>query len=62
MSEKYRRLCEADGKVIRNMNQDGSSQREIGQGAVENRGAKGYSNVDWLNPEASPPCWMKWGE
>jgi IS30 family transposase len=56
MSEKYRRLCATDRKVIRNMKQAGSSQQEIGQAVgfsqstiskelSRNRGAKGYRNV-----------------
>lgn len=53
MSEKYRRLCAADRKVIHNMNQAGNSQQEIGsaigfsQSTVSkelsrNRGGRGY--------------------
>jgi IS30 family transposase len=56
MSEKYRRLCASDRKVIRNMKQAGSSQQEIGQAVgfsqstiskelSRNRGKKGYQNV-----------------
>jgi transposase, IS30 family len=56
MNEKYRRLCAADRKVIRNMKQSGSSQESIGQAVgfsqstiskelSRNRGARGYRNV-----------------
>lgn len=56
MSEKYRRLCATDRKVIGNLKQAGSSQQEIGQAVgfsqstiskelSRNRGAKGYRNV-----------------
>lgn len=56
MSEKYRRLCATDRKVIRNMKQGGSSQLEIGRAVgfsqstiskelSRNCGQKGYRNV-----------------
>jgi IS30 family transposase len=56
MNEKYRRLCAADRKVIRNMRQSGSSQEMIGlavgfsQSTISkelsrNRGERGYRNI-----------------
>lgn len=56
MSKKYRRLCAADRKVIRNMNQAGIHQTEIGQAIgfsqstvskelSRNRGQRGYRSV-----------------